>query len=53
MIMKRQQICEKEYKTPLAGVVQMQPENVLCQSTVDVASNTESVGKDTEYTFEW
>lgn len=41
------------YESPVTVTVEFMPENVLCQSKTDLTSNTEGIGKDTNYTFEW
>lgn len=51
--MEKQSLSKREYESPSLSSVRIQPENMLCQSKIDVASNTESVGNDTDYTFEW
>ena len=41
------------YESPVIVTVEFVTENVLCQSRTDMTSNTEGLGKDTNYTFEW
>ncbi len=41
------------YESPVIIAVEFVTENVLCQSKTDIVSNTEGLGGDTNYTFEW
>lgn len=41
------------YESPVIVTIEFVTENVLCQSKTDMVSNTEGIGGDTNYTFEW